>query len=169
MHFASPDRKRYYIAVSANDEDLVVPAEEMRLRMFLKPKKIYNPLDGMEVEIGAPDWFGGTCEYIDSARHEFIPASQLEAYIDGTPPDEGVIPAPEEDGGPSFFNSGERQRIIKYIIEQTGDKIDMDGTCTASLSLPLDAHEAAAQTLSTPTTRSAAHAGSRRPRRRRRW
>jgi Ca2+-binding EF-hand superfamily protein len=126
MHFASPDRKRYYIAVSANDEDLVVPAEEMRLRMFLKPKKIYNPLDGTEVEIGAPDWFGGTCEYIDSARHEFIPASQLPLYIAGTPPGEDEVPTPQEDGGPSFFDSGERQRLTRYIIEQMGDRIDME-------------------------------------------
>ena len=169
IHFPSRDRRRYFIAVSATDEDLYGAAEDMGLRMFLKPKPVHD-LEGKPVDLGGPAWFGGMAEFMDSARHEFIPASQLEAYIDGTPPDEGVIPAPEEDGGPSFFNSGERQRIIKYIIEQTGDKIDMDGTCTASLcSLFLLSHEAAAQTLSTPTTRSAGHAGSRRPRRRRRW
>ena len=127
IHFPSPDRMRYYIAVSATDDDLVVAAEVMRLRMFLKPKKVFNPLDGEEVIVGGPAWFGGTCEYVDSARHEFIPASQLEAYINGTPPDENEPPPiPQDLGGPSFFNSGERQRITRYIIEQMGDKIDME-------------------------------------------
>lgn len=130
MHFPSRSRRRYYIVVSATDDHLVVGAEDMRLRMFLKPKKIFKktegPEFGTEVDVGGPEWFGGTCEYTDSVRHEFIPASQLALYIAGTPPSEDEVPIPQEMGGPSFFNSGERQRITRHIIENMGeDRIDL--------------------------------------------
>lgn len=129
MHFPSPDRARYYVVVSATDDDLALPAEAMQLRMFLKPKKMFNKMPGpdfgTEVDIGGPEWFGGTCEYVDSARHEFIPASQLPLYIQGTPPADDDVPLPQELGGPSFFNSGERQRITRHIIENMGDQISL--------------------------------------------
>ena len=74
IHFPSRDRRRYFIAVSATDEDLYGAAEDMGLRMFLKPKPVHD-LEGKPVDLGGPAWFGGMAEFMDSARHEFIPAS----------------------------------------------------------------------------------------------
>ena len=45
-------------------------------------------------------------------------------------------PTPEAQGGPSFFTSGERQQIIRYVIEApTGE-----GGCGISLDAALEAN-----------------------------
>eukprot|EP01051_Picozoa_sp_SAG22_P007216 SAG22_NODE_499_length_9725_cov_2.325784_9_plen_478_part_00 len=147
-HYASVTGTEYYIKVSSHDKQLMLMAEQMELQCRLVPHQAKDNT-GRVINDGGPVWFGGMAENQMALHDHFVPATQLHLYmripfpkarrVGGAKSKESrphIPPIPESQGGPSFFTSGERQQIIRHIIEApTGE-----GGCDISLDSAIEAN-----------------------------